>query len=452
MMSQIRSMLCEDTAGFYEHAARAPISDDMDEKWPEDVEDAFLEAVEYLKNVGRRKFSINGKLCDMPEVLNVAGRNELISRYVFIKTRKYRSRKQVSSHIQVWKNSKKPPCRTGKNGPMDAVKFAYFQALMQENHTATHCRRSPSQSPPQTASLTLSESSFCSTSTDAPAAYPQRDKPDLSVAVHDWASLQYPLGMAPPMLGAFDDFSAPTSPTVVSPTDSEHAAATAAVGVWPNYFGLYVEDSSDSNTIQKTIARMREVHATEYPSVGRFTLSPHAQVAHSMVSTSLTCPTALMRVRLDLDGIALGSFSNACIVETADGRPLQCITTVVSFNRQVYTYGEAKAAVQLNNQHVYHFDMVPQFLVAYLGGIKLLPNQAAVANSLQNFTIVQTFSGLMAEQPLLEIVYEFEVGDGTVEPFWLLNESYHGLMGLGNPVPNPMHPLNLAPNNLATKV
>ncbi|KAJ1963791.1 hypothetical protein H4R35_007208, partial [Dimargaris xerosporica] len=289
--------------------------------------------------------------------------------------------------------------------PMDAAKFAYFQALMQENHTATHCRRSPSQSPPQTASLTLSESSFCSASTDATAAYPPRDSSDLAVGTQDWTSLQYPLGMVPPMLGVFDDFSTPTSPTVVSPTESEQAAASVAmtattvVAVWPNYFGLYVEDSSDSSTIQKTIARMREVHATEYPSVGRFTLSPHAQVAHSMVSRAPTCPTALMRVRLDLDGIALGSFSNACIVETADGRPLQCITTVVSFSRQVYTYGEAKAAVQLNNQHVYHFDMVPQFLVAYLGGIKLLTDHAAVANSLQNFTIVQvsgvTQGGLM---------------------------------------------------------
>ncbi|CAD6563703.1 MAG: Trimeric GatFAB AmidoTransferase(AdT) complex subunit [Cyphobasidiales sp. Tagirdzhanova-0007] len=65
------------------------------EVWPEDVEGAFMEALRVIPKLGRRKVMINGKPC---------GRNELIADYIRRKTFKVRSRKQVSSHIQVLKN------------------------------------------------------------------------------------------------------------------------------------------------------------------------------------------------------------------------------------------------------------------------------------------------------------------------------------------------------------
>ncbi|KAI9267830.1 TEA/ATTS domain family-domain-containing protein [Sporodiniella umbellata] len=66
--------------------------------WPQDVEAAFIEALETIPKLGRRKILVNGKPC---------GRNELISDFIFRKTQKIRTRKQVSSHIQVLKNTRK---------------------------------------------------------------------------------------------------------------------------------------------------------------------------------------------------------------------------------------------------------------------------------------------------------------------------------------------------------
>ncbi|WFD36086.1 hypothetical protein MCUN1_002957 [Malassezia cuniculi] len=66
--------------------------------WPDDVEVAFWEALRLIPKLGRRKVLVNGKPC---------GRNELIADYIERKTNKTRSRKQVSSHIQVLKNIKR---------------------------------------------------------------------------------------------------------------------------------------------------------------------------------------------------------------------------------------------------------------------------------------------------------------------------------------------------------
>ncbi|PWN30539.1 hypothetical protein BDZ90DRAFT_16878 [Jaminaea rosea] len=79
-------------------AKSSPILNKNGEVWPDDVEVAFWEALRLIPKLGRRKVLVNGKPC---------GRNELIADYIERKTGKMRTRKQVSSHIQVLKNIKK---------------------------------------------------------------------------------------------------------------------------------------------------------------------------------------------------------------------------------------------------------------------------------------------------------------------------------------------------------
>lgn len=78
--------------------ARRGNGKDGAEVWPPEVEAAFMRGLRVVPVLGRKKHKTSAKL---------SGRNELIAQYIFKATGAVRSRKQVSSHIQVLKNTRK---------------------------------------------------------------------------------------------------------------------------------------------------------------------------------------------------------------------------------------------------------------------------------------------------------------------------------------------------------
>lgn len=98
----------------YRARQRKDLGPDNKQVWSDHVEEAFQEALFEIKPMGRNRRSQRGK----PN-----GRNELIAEYIYRRTGERRTRKQVSSHIQVLKSLLKedPSWRKLTEAPQGAI-------------------------------------------------------------------------------------------------------------------------------------------------------------------------------------------------------------------------------------------------------------------------------------------------------------------------------------------
>ncbi|KAJ1736009.1 hypothetical protein LPJ61_000226 [Coemansia biformis] len=102
----------------------------LDDVWPPQLEESFIEAVSVFAPVGQKKYWVEETRSDRPST-ELIGRNDIISRFIFMKTNLFRTRKQVSSHIQVWAHCKKPP--SGRDMPAD--EFERLQVMIRQYYS-----------------------------------------------------------------------------------------------------------------------------------------------------------------------------------------------------------------------------------------------------------------------------------------------------------------------------
>ncbi|KAG9337323.1 hypothetical protein JZ751_028891 [Albula glossodonta] len=353
-----------------------PLENDAEGVWSPDIEQSFQEALAIYPPCGRRKIILTdeGKMY---------GRNELIARYIKLRTGKTRTRKQVSSHIQVLARRKAREIHVKLKDQVAKDKALHSMATM-------------------SSAQILSASAF-----QSKLALQELSRPPYPAAPGFWhGSVQG--------LPAYKPLPAPC------PTSTGYDS-TVGMSVSPS------APSWQGRSIASSRFRM-----LEFSAFLELQLDPETYNKHLFVHIGQSNPTfsdpyleavdvrqiydkfpekkgglrdlfekgpgnafflvkfwADLSVSVQEDG--LGFYGMSSLYESSDSMTIASSTKVCSFGKQVvekveYEYGRLE-----NGRYVYRFHRSPlcEYMINFIHKLKHLPEKYMMNSVLENFTILQ---------------------------------------------------------------
>ncbi|KAF6106620.1 TEAD1 isoform 3 [Pan troglodytes] len=336
-------------------SADKPIDNDAEGVWSPDIEQSFQEALAIYPPCGRRKIILSdeGKMY---------GRNELIARYIKLRTGKTRTRKQVSSHIQVLARRKSRDFHSKlKVTSMDQTakdKALQHMAAMSSaqivSATAIHNKLGLPGIPRPTFP-------------GAPGFWPgmiQTGQPGSSQDVKPFVQQAYPI-----------------QPAVTAPIPGFEPASAPAPSV-PAWQG---------RSIGTTKLRLVE-------------FSAFLEQQRDPDSADLNCNIQ------DDAGAFYGVTSQ---YESSENMTVTCSTKVCSFGKQVVEKVETEYARFENGRFVYRINRSPmcEYMINFIHKLKHLPEKYMMNSVLENFTILLVVTNRDTQETLLCMACVFEVSN-----------------------------------------
>uniref|UniRef100_A0A8C9R5A0 Transcriptional enhancer factor TEF-5 n=2 Tax=Scleropages formosus TaxID=113540 RepID=A0A8C9R5A0_SCLFO len=393
-------------------------SDDLDKTldgdaegvWSPDIEQSFQEALAIYPPCGRRKIILSdeGKMY---------GRNELIARYIKLRTGKTRTRKQVSSHIQVLARKKVREYQAGIKDQASKDKALQTMAALSSAQIVSPSVMK-SQLPP------LPQPTYTPPARFWPSSIPGHPPPTQDIkpfAQTPYSSLQGPV---PSPLSTYEPLAPPLPP------------AATAVPVWQD------------RTIASSKLRMLEYSA--FMEVQR---DPDTYSKHLFVHIGQTNPTYsdplleavdvrqiydkfpekkgglkelyekgpqnaffLVKFWADLSNSDLqdgpGTFYGVSSqYSSTDSMTITVSTKVCSFGKQVVEKVETEYPHVEGGKCVYRIHRSPmcEYMINFIHKLKHLPEKYMMNSVLENFTILQVVTNRETQETLLCIAFVFEV-------------------------------------------
>ncbi|XP_056632694.1 protein scalloped isoform X5 [Diorhabda sublineata] len=349
---------------------------DAEGVWSPDIEQSFQEALAIYPPCGRRKIILSdeGKMY---------GRNELIARYIKLRTGKTRTRKQVSSHIQVLARRKLREIQA-------KLKVQFWQPGLQPGTSQEF--ENGSRVSRNVSGLDFIVKPFAQTAYSA-------GKPATAVSAGEVGALQ----PAPP------------------PVWEGRAIATQKLRLIE--FSAFMESQNRDEAYQKHLfvhiggpasysdpmleaVDVRQIYDKFPEKKGglKELYDKGPQAAFFLVKFWADLNSNIQ----DETGAFYGVTSS---YESNDNMTITCSTKVCSFGKQVVEKVETEYARYENGRFVYRIHRSPmcEYMINFIHKLKHLPEKYMMNSVLENFTILQVVSNRDTQETLLCTAYVFEV-------------------------------------------
>ncbi|XP_074595550.1 TEA domain transcription factor 1 homolog scalloped [Brevipalpus obovatus] len=433
---------------------------DAEGVWSADIEQSFQEALAIYPPCGRRKIILSdeGKMY---------GRNELIARYIKLRTGKTRTRKQVSSHIQV----------------LARRKAREIQSKLKKDHTVKEAALQSIQSMSSAQVVSM----FYSSQDQA-----AKEKALQSLTTAQIASLQNIQNKSTPA------HHHPAAPHHVSAATASHVASAvaglASLGLAPHHAtlpphhqqfwqpaGAATQDdikpfselknfNSTSNSLSNSASQYNNHSNNNLPAHEDRCIATHElrlceftafmeigsgaqQTKHIFVQIGGSPPSYSDPILEDIDIRQISDkfpqnkeglkelydkgpqnafflvkfwadlsipqdlmFENAfygvtAMFESTKNMVITCATKVCSFGKQVVEKVEVEYPTFENGRNLFRFERSPmcEYMINFIHKLKDLPEKYMMNSVLENFTILQLITNRETGDTLLCIAFVFEV-------------------------------------------
>ncbi|KAG5684614.1 hypothetical protein PVAND_013839 [Polypedilum vanderplanki] len=326
-------------------------SADAEGVWSPDIEQSFQEALAIYPPCGRRKIILS-------EEGKMYGRNELIARYIKLRTGKTRTRKQVSSHIQV----------------LARRKLREFQAKMKVQFWQPGLQPSTSQD----------------VKPFTQPAYPG-GKTATAVAIDGTLQTQHSEGRSiATQKFRLVEFSAYLD---LNTDETYHKHLFVHIADQPTHPLLESVDVKEIyDKFPQKSGGLKELYE-KGPQNAFFLVKFWADL-----NTNIQNDT----------GAFYGVSSH---FESSENVVITCSTKVCSFGKQVVEKVETEYSRFENGRYVYRIHRSPMcdYMINFINKLKRLPEKYMMNSVLENFTILQVISNKETQETLLCIAFVFEV-------------------------------------------
>jgi len=384
---------------------------DAENVWSSDIDQSFQEAQTIYPPCGRRKIILSdeGKMY---------GRNELIARYIKLRTGKTRTRKQVSSHIQVLARRKLREIQAKLKVPSNGSPASYLDQAQKEKAL---------QSMQQMSSAQIVSASAIHNKTlplnmgHTPVSYGGFWQPGIQASAPQDVKpfCQSPFGGM-----GVDAKSMIQNSAVAAATPAWQGRAIATQRLRLMEFTAYVQQRGEENNYHRHLF----VHIASPLSYSDPQLEPIdvRQIQDKFPEKKGGLkelydrgpPEGFFLVKFwaDLntniaDEPGAGYFVNTTY-ESNENMTIQVSTKVCSFGKQVVEKLETEfAKPDPSGRFIYKIQRSPmcEYMINFIHKLKHLPEKYMMNSVLENFTILQVISNRDTQETLLCIAFVFEV-------------------------------------------